>query len=103
MERSLIAVLVAVSISGCTYEVVAPPPVKQTVYSAHDPAAIALWKCDSLVQRGTDAHRLCMMREIDRLKVTPAGFTNLPQAAPIQILPYAYPPLAPRGPTVFLR
>lgn len=101
MERSLIlAVLLA---AGCTtVEYVPVEKPKHTLYSAHDPAAIALIKCDALVTRETDAHRLCMMREIDRLKVAHSGFTNLPKAAPIQILPHAYPPLAP-GSTVYIR
>lgn len=97
MERALVVAAV-LALSGCVTETVVVPEPKVKTYSPHDPAAIATLKCDALVVRGSDAHRLCMMREIDRLKTW-----TVPQAAPIQILPFPYPPLAPSGSTVFLR
>lgn len=94
MKTSVLAVLL---LSGCAtvdhYIAEAPKP---KIASAPDPAYTAMVKCDTLGMKHGETHRLCVMREIDRLKVTEAsGWTNLPKHAPIQILPYPYPPLAP--------
>lgn len=78
-------------ISCASYEYV---PVQSTrIATGPDPAAHIMLQCDRLgFPRGSDGHRLCSMRGIDRLKVDQStGY------APIQILPYPYPPLAPGG------
>jgi len=92
--------LVSLLLVGCEtvdYRYIEVPKPKQQVVSVPDPAYTAMVKCDNLGMKQGETHRLCVMREIDRLKVSQPAFTNLPTHAPIQILPYPYPPLAPAG------
>jgi len=93
----------AVILTGCAYE---PPPTYQShmasIGRAPDPAAAIVLQCDRLGFSG-QAHRLCVMRGVDRLAIVAAPVANsVGTAAPIQILPFAYPPLVPQG-TVFVR
>lgn len=63
------------TLAACTtveYVPIQQPTVAgNVIVSPHDPAGIALQKCDQLFARSGEAHRLCMMREIDRLKAQP--------------------------------
>lgn len=102
-----LAVIPLLLLSACTtYEVVEVPtttatPVAPQIATRKDPAASVLLQCDHLgFPRYSDTHRLCVMRGVDRLAVDlppVAPPLVVPQSAPIQILPYPYPPLAPRG------
>lgn len=71
-----------------------PPFVKHNIASRADPGAAAMLKCDALGLKSAEAQRLCVLREIDRLSI---DSTLVAPAAPIQLLPYPYPPLAPGG------
>lgn len=67
---------ICLALASCTTEVVQVPvnpstyPIKYDLSYPHDPAAVVVRTCDQLVSQ-PDAHRLCMMRGIDRLEVTP--------------------------------
>lgn len=90
MKQLLIAS--AIALSACTTAEFYEQP-KLAVYTKPDPAAAIMLQCDQLRITSPEAARLCYMRGIDRLK---PDFV-VPQAAPISILPYPYPPLAPGG------
>lgn len=88
-----LAVAVALALSGCAWD----EPHRANMAGAQiattaDPAATLVLQCDKLgFARSSDGHRLCVMRGVDRLAITPA----VPYA-PITILPHgAYPPLYP--------
>lgn len=96
MKKAAICILF--SLSACT-TVEYMPVQKAHTYTKPDPAAAMMLKCDMLgFARDSDGHRLCVMRGVDRLGVQPGGVAY----APIRILPYAYPPLAPTGKGLFI-
>lgn len=83
--------LVVLALSGCTWDEHLIRPAE--IGTRPDPAAAVMIQCDKLmVSRYSDAHRLCVMRGVDKLAVVPG-----PGYAPITILPHAYPPLVPQG------
>lgn len=80
MESKLLPTLVCASafcltLASCTTVYEAPAstggtfPVENTLYYPHDAAAHVVSTCDQLRLTEPDAHRLCVMRGIDRLKV----------------------------------
>lgn len=85
------AIVVAFALSACTWDEYIAQPA--TIGSQSDPAVHATLQCDRLgFAKGSDGHRLCILREIDRLAIVPKpGYT------PITVLPHPYPPLAPGG------
>lgn len=99
----LVVIPLLAALSACTTVEYVPvrtqsntPP---TIVTRPDPAARVIEQCDRLgFTRHGEAHRLCIMRGVDRLAVVPgaAPLVVEPKTAPIQILPYPYPPLAPK-------
>lgn len=94
-RRNAFIVLSAVTFcSSCTaYE---PQWLKEqnaVVAAKPDLAASTMLTCDQLFSRLGEAHRMCMLRGIDRLGVQLIE-GSYPRAA-VPVLPYAYPPLAP--------
>lgn len=73
---------ICLTLASCTTVVEAPAhagtfPVQHRLYYPHDAAAHVVSTCDTLRLTAPDAHRLCVMRGIDRLRVKteplPAG------------------------------
>lgn len=91
------ALLFTLLLAGCnSYEPQWLKAQNMTIAPKEDNASQIVLKCDALgFRRESDGHRLCIMRGIDRLGLL-ATEAPIPQSAPIQILPYPYPPLAPR-------
>jgi len=63
------------------------------INSRPDPAAQVVMQCDAMRLQSFEAHRLCVLRGIDRLAIYPqsAGISHVP------LLADPYPPLAPGG------
>lgn len=59
-------------------------PIANKLYYPHDAAAAVVGTCDHLRLSSPDAHRLCVMRGIDRLEVKP---TPIPQGTCQQGVP----------------
>lgn len=96
--KSLTVVLVTAAVAGCAWDEPAYAPIAAPqIASKPDPAAAIVMQCDRMGLRSPEAHRLCVLRGVDRLATTPGPTTGY---APIQILPYPYPPLAPQGSTI---
>ena len=81
------------ALSACAWDDHYAAAIQQsTIATKPDPAAQVVMQCDRLgFHRWGEAHRLCVLRGIDRLAVV-----NSTSYAPITVLPYAYPPLAPQ-------
>lgn len=83
LQTALCATLTSLALASCTTVYEAPAsaggtfPVQHKLYYPHDPAAHVVSTCDTLRLTQPDAHRLCVMRGIDRLQVKteplPAG------------------------------
>jgi hypothetical protein len=85
------AIAASLALSSCTWDQYLAAIPTSGIATKPDPAAHLVIQCDRLgFARYGEAHRLCVLRGIDRLAVT-HGTTY----APIQILPHAYPPLVP--------
>jgi hypothetical protein len=89
------AVAVSLALTGCAWDQYIAQVPTSTIATKPDPAAAVVAQCDRLgFSRFGEAHRLCVMRGIDRLAVQQGtGY------APIQILPqgHAFPSLAPQN------
>ena len=90
----------ALLLSACT-TVEYVEVVKPQITTAPDPAAHLMLKCDGMgFTRGGEGHRLCVLRGIDRLKFSPQAQRRR-EAGNYQILPHAFPSLAPSN-SIFL-
>lgn len=93
---SLVGGVVAiVLLDGCTWDQHLAPIQQPTIATKPDPAAAVVAQCDRLgFSRYGEAHRLCVLRGIDRLATVPGPTTGY---APIQILPHAFPSMVAPG------
>lgn len=95
-----LAVVSIAAIVGCTSVDYVPVAAKikphnpPQIVTRPDPGSDVLLLCDRLgFPRGSDGHRLCVLRGVDRLDVQP-GLPPVhaePYTTPIQILPYPAP------------
>lgn len=94
-------------LSGCYTTEVVPIAEPQTrLVSPHDPAANITLKCDALFAKSGEAHRLCVMRGMDRLQAERSLPTYGCYSSPC--IPSGVPLIggaaaSPAPPTIFIR
>lgn len=85
-----LAVISLVALASCAWQ---DPVLMQQVgvSTGPDAAAQVVMQCDQLRLTSFEAHRLCVLRGIDRLAVRPQS----PTISHVPLLAHPYPPLAP--------